>query len=238
METKENFICKLKEDMEPGLFFAISIESGHTGKSICDGCCYDIKECPKSNNIHVGIASYDIIDREKELPTQKAYCKSCGVESAKPIHYTRFNGKKGIVVECTKCHEMYILYEDRYKQMYVGHHTKYGFIPPTHGKKMTIPKNIKEKFDEEHKKSSYAIGESFGFSKEEWDENKKKWEEQRIKNRKRFEREENERIQKYREQQILDKQSQRKKLIDEGIIKYDKKSRCLVDTRTGEVVKL
>ena len=75
------------------------------------------------------------------------------------------------------------------------------------------------------------------YTPEEYQEKKKIWEEESVKRNKKFEREKAERQSRWEDEKRKEESNKRKELIDKGVLKYVKNI-GLVNTETGEVVKL
>lgn len=234
--------CKILNNMEVGFGMGLVLEAHKRGQTLCTTCNLDFAECPKSTRVTVGLAGYTRVKTDEKLPTQKAWCRDCSKESSKPIAYVRLNGRTGIVVECECCHSRYILYENMYIERYVGRHTEYGFIPPTHGQNNSIPRNVKMKMDaareRRRQESKEHLALLFGYSSSEYDAKRKEWNAKREAEYKKFLKEEEERINSRKQQDAVNKSKTKSQLIKEGIIKYDSKAKCLVNTKTGEVINL
>lgn len=78
---------------------------------------------------------------------------------------------------------------------------------------------------------------TFGITSEQYKEMKNGWDEDRREAHKRFERDRSERSAKWRDEEIKKQSESRKELIQKGILKYVKNV-GLVNTETGEVIKL
>ena len=192
-------------------------------------------------DVWVGCQGFYEVDPGKELPTAKAFCKHCAREIAKPIAFVSFNCKLGIVVECEKCHDRYVLYEDKYIQYYVGRHTEFGFIPPTHGKNIAIPRNVADKMNEakakRHEENSESLCQAFGVSRDKLEEMREGWAKEREASYKKFERELAEFRAGIADRQIADESARRKLAIERGA-KYDPIAGGLTDPITGEFFKI
>lgn len=192
-------------------------------------------------DVWVGCQGFYEVDPDKELPTAKAFCKHCAKEIAKPIAFVSFNCKLGIVVECEKCHERYVLYEDRYIQYYIGRHTEYGFIPPTHGKDVPLPRNVADRMNEARAKrqeeSSERLCQAFGISRENLEEMRKGWAKEREDFHKQYETEKANRAAERVNERIADESERRRIAIKEHGATFVK-GVGIVDPITGEIFKL
>lgn len=197
--------------------------------------------------ISIGFASYRVVDEDKMLPKQRAWCKHCGRETAKPIAYIAGfgNGSKALALECDKCHDRYAMYVHMFNERYVGRQTKFGFVQPTHG--LTpggfkhASRDVKNKYDrhmkeweEQHVKDMAKLT---GRTEAEYKEMKAGWEAEKTQSHKRIEREMADFRNKMEEDARKKASEERKQLIADGILVY-KKGYGLVDTRTGQLYKL
>lgn len=192
-------------------------------------------------DIWVGCQGYYEVEALYKLPSAKAFCKHCAREVCKPIAWVDFNAKLGIVVECEKCNERYVMYENRYIEYYLGRHTDYGFIPPTHGKDVPIPRGVMDKMKAASKKrfeeTSENLAKTFGISREELEDMRVKWKAEDAAAHKQYEGEKADYAAKRQDKEIADKSTERKRLIEAGILVY-KKGYGLVNTETGEIYKI
>ena len=137
------------------------------------------------------------------------------------------------------------MYERTYIERYVGKHTVYGFVPPTYGHgnwRNNMPKNVKNAFDKAREKrekdTSEYLASLFGYTNEEYALKKQQWAKDEAISHKKILQKEEERRAESKEDELLKKSQERKKLIEEGVIRYDKKARCLIDTRTNQVITI
>ena len=183
---------------------------------------------------------------EKELPTQRAYCKYCNAETSKPVAYVNFNGKEGIVLECEKCHSRYIMYTSAYNQRYVGLNTKFGRMAATHrrnnGAYIHQTREIKDRYDryskQRREKLDNELSKTFNMSKDELYAMRERHAKEMQRVHKKMQREQADFRNKMEEERIQRESENRQELIKQGILVYNKQARALVDTRTGQIVKL
>lgn len=144
-------------------------------------------------------------------------------------------------MQCEKCKGEYPVYTSWYKQVCVGRVLPNGgVIRPTHGKTTfhgAMDRKAREYFAEKKKESRESVREMFHMTKEEWAEFNKKCEEDDRRRHKEYEKHEADIRAKFRDAEIDRKSQQRKELIEKGVLKYIK-GIGLVNTETGEVVKL
>ena len=178
---------------------------------------------------------------EKDLPNVGAWCRTCARETAKPVHPIYMNGKPAYALRCEKCGGEYAMYKSMFVTRYIGYDTKSGgHINPTHGVKSHIAsmdRKAKAYHDSIPKRVEDDMCKAFGYTHEEYREMRKKWDEENIKTRKRIKREDAERHARYEDEKRKEESARRKELIDKGILKYVKNI-GLVNTETGEVIKL
>ena len=196
----------------------------------------DIVELSGWNYYH-----YRSNEDESKLPRYGAWCKKCAQESAIPTMPIYMNGQPAYALKCRHCGSEYPMYKDMYIRRYIGSNTKNrGHINPTKGMmslKQAMDRKARENHNDIEGKVANDICRAFGYTHEEYKEMKKEWKESERKAKQRFERETAEWKAKYREEKIIEKSEERKKLIQEGVIKYVKNI-GLVDTRTNQVIKL
>lgn len=193
--------------------------------------------------VRLGIDWFDYREDEdeKDLPTNGAFCKNCAKETAKPVYPIYMNGKPAYALRCDKCGSEYPMYKSMYISRYIGYKTRSGgFVNPTHG--LISPFSAMDRKAREHhndipKRVEDDMCKNFGYSHEEYREMKKKWDEDKKKAHKKFERAEADMRAKFQEEDIKRESNKRKELIEKGILKYVKNI-GLVNTETGEVVKL
>ena len=155
------------------------------------------------------------------------------------------HGKPAYAVQCDKCGNEYPIYKYKFKEMYIGTVLPNGgTLQPTHGKmsySQSMDRGAKDYFDKRKREAAKRIEtqmcDTFHISHEEYHSLKKKWADEGNRARKRFEQEATERANKRTQDEINKKSQERKALIDKGILVY-KKGIGLVNTQTGEVVKL
>lgn len=184
---------------------------------------------------------FDYRNDEEELPKVGAFCKNCARETAKPVCAIYMNGKPAYALQCKKCNSEYPMYKSMFITRYVGYDTRSGgHINPTHGlishvaamdrKAREYHKSIPQKVEDD-------MCQAFGYTHEEYREMKKKWNEERQKTKKRLAAQDAEFKAKLQDEKIQEESNNRKELIEKGVLKYIKNV-GLVNTETGEVVKL
>ena len=191
--------------------------------------------------VTIDISWYDYRDNESKLPKVGAFCKKCARETAVPMYPIFMNGRPAYALQCKKCNSEYPMYKSTYIERYIGYDTKNGgHVNPTHGQ-MTSVQAMDRKAREYHKSIPQRVEahmcETFGYTPEQYKEMKKKWDEDMSKAHKRFERDQTEFSANWRDEKIKKQSETRKELIQKGILKYVKNV-GLVNTETGEVVKL
>lgn len=180
-------------------------------------------------------------EEDKDLPTQRAWCKHCARESAKIVAPIWLNGKPAYALECEKCGNMHHMYVHMYRQRYIGTRLPNGgSVAPTRG--ITSYRNAMdriaiEKHNQIPKKVEDDMCKLLKCSHEEYREMKKGWEEEDKKIRKKIKNEEANRRAQWKEEDIKRESDKRKELIARGVLVY-KKGIGLVNTETGEIVKL
>lgn len=129
------------------------------------------------------------------------------------------------------------MYQSTYKMRYIGSTTPNGgIINPTHGGS-TLPELIasmdrkaRKDWNNRHKKTEAHMCNLMGCTPEEYKEKKKQW----AKVTRNYEAEQRAR---WEDEERKSESEKRKELIEKGILKYVKNV-GLVNTQTGEVVKL
>ena len=190
--------------------------------------------------IQLGCEYFDIIE-EKGLPKKGAYCRKCRTESAKPVAAIWLNNDKAYALRCNTCGEEYPMYQSTYKMRYIGSTTPNGGrINPTHGGS-TLPELIasmdqkaREHWDNRHKETEAHMCKLMKCTPEEYREKKKQWAQENAKATRNYEAEQRSR---FEDEERKSESEKRKELIAKGVLKY-KKNVGLVNTQTGEVVKL
>lgn len=180
--------------------------------------------------VSIGIETFMIREGEEHLPIQKAWCKNCAQESAKVVFPIHMNGRPAYALECTKCGNVYHMYQSMFRTRYIGHTTPSGGkYAPTHGvlsRQQVMDRKAKEEYNNTSKKVEEEMCRFMNISKEEYRE---------MKNRKKQKlRQES---QKTKENKIKQESDERKDLIARGVLKYVK-GIGLVNPETNQVIKL
>ena len=191
--------------------------------------------------VKLGWDWFDYRNDEEELPEVGAFCKTCAKETAKPVYAIYMNGKPAYALQCKKCGGEYSMYKSMFITRYVGYKTKNGGkVNPTHGI-MSHASAMDRKARDYHNSINQRVEDdmckTFGYTHEEYRAIKKEWDKETQKVRKRVENEKAEIQTRVRDEQIRKESNSRKELIEKGILKYVKNI-GLVNTETGEVVKL
>lgn len=179
-------------------------------------------------------------ESESELPKMGAFCRKCAKESAKPVYPIYMNGRSAYALRCKKCGSEYPMYKSTFIERYVGFNTKYGHVNPTHGTKtvyQSMDRKTKQAYNNREKIITEQMCEIFHCTPEEYHTEKMQWEKERQERRKKFEREELNLREKWEDERRKEESNKRKELIEKGILKYVKNV-GLVNTETGEIVKL
>lgn len=191
--------------------------------------------------VTIGWDWFDYRKGEEELPKVGAWCKTCAMETAKPAYPIYMNCKPAYALRCNKCGSEYPMYKSMFNQRYIGYATKNGGrINPTHGlisNRAAMDRKAREYHDNIPKKVEDEMCEIFGYSHEEYRDMKKEWDEDKRKRHKRFENEMAEVHARFEDEKIQKESDDRRKLIEKGVLKYVKNI-GLVNTDTGQVVKL
>lgn len=183
---------------------------------------------------------FDYREGEQELPKVGAFCKKCARETAKPVFPIYMNGKPAYGLRCEKCGSEYPMYQSMFIERYVGYDIAVGHINPTHGTKsifQTMDRKARQYYNDREKRVAEQMCKIMKYTPEEYQEKKKIWEEESVKRNKKFEREKAERQSRWEDEKRKEESNKRKELIDKGVLKYVKNI-GLVNTETGEVVKL
>jgi len=201
----------------------------HSNESVCDSCNYSMNECSHSNKISVGCQLFTIIrDDTKSLPRIGEWCRDCADNSAVPKYLSTKNGRPAYIFECRHCHNRYTVYKDVYDHKHIRRtkvsfncteaeyrvrYTKFinEFIPDAsdEAKKERIEGMMKSHENEEKSYAEYKKNEVDRHMIWEADNSKKKIDQESL---------------------------SRKELIEKGILKFDKKNHCLINTETGQIV--
>lgn len=199
--------------------------------------CYRGKSC---DIVRMGIDWFDYRADETELPKAGAFCKKCARETAKPVHPIFMNGQPAYALRCEKCGSEYPMYKNMYIERYVGYNTKYGHVNPTHGVRSIVSsmdRNARIAHNNRRKAIEDEMCNTFGVSHEKYKEMKNEWEVKKAESHRKFKREQAELEAKFEEEERKAASEKRKELIASGVLQYVKNI-GLVNTQTGEVVKL
>lgn len=190
----------------------------------------------------VGGEWFDCRNDGEILPVVGAFCKNCAKETAKPVYPIYMNGKPAYALRCNKCGGEYAMYKSMFFERYIGHtfSNGKGSIAPTRGVMSVTAamdrqaKNARSARRKEHEEEMCRL---FNYTHEEYAKLKKEWDASDAKARKKFESEQAEYRAKMQDNKIKQESTNRKELIERGILKYVKNI-GLVNTETGEVIKL
>lgn len=183
---------------------------------------------------------FDYRDDEPKLPRKGAFCKKCAKETAKPVHAIYMNGKPAYALRCEKCGSEYPMYQAMYIERYVGFDMKVGHAAPTHGQTSvinTMDRRAKNYYRDADKRVEEKLCAVFHCTPEEYRDLQKQRNEKRAKWEKKAEREAAECHAKWEAEKRETESNKRKELIKQGVLKYVKGA-GLVNTKTGEVIKL
>lgn len=183
---------------------------------------------------------FDYREGEQELPKVGAFCKKCAKETAKPVFPIYMNGRPAYALRCEKCGSEYPMYKSMYIERYIGFDNAGGHVNPTHGTKsiyQTMDRKAKQYHNDREKRVAEHMCKLMKCTPEEYQEQKKIWEEDSAKWNKQFEKEKAERQLQLDDLKRKEESIKRKDLIARGILKYVKNV-GLVNTETGEIVKL
>lgn len=191
--------------------------------------------------VKLGRDWFDYRNDGEELPKVGAFCKTCAKETAKPVYPIYMNGKPAYALQCKKCGGEYPMYKSMFITRYVGYKTKSGGrINPTHGilsDKEAMDRKARDYHNSISQRVEDSMCKAYGYTHGEYRAMKKEWDEANRKEHKRFENEKAEFQTRFRDERIQKESNTRRELIEKGILKYVKNI-GLVNTETGEVVKL
>lgn len=195
----------------------------------------------RNGRVHIGYEEYDIRNDNEEIPKQMAWCKKCAAETSKIVYKIWMNNKPAYALECIKCGSRHHMYKDMYIRRYIGSNMKGGgHINPTKGI-ISISNAMDRKghdtINEIHKKSDKRFQSMLGMSDSEYEDFKKKREKEDTAARKQYEAEKAEIRANIINEEIKRESDKRKELIEKGILIY-KKGIGLVNTETGQVMKI
>lgn len=233
--------CKLE-----GFLYAMIASDPRCNEDVCKDCNYSIDECCHSKMVSVGFSMYKIVELEKNevLPKTRTWCKDCTKESAVPVATVTRNGEMYYVLQCTTCKTKYTMSVQDYRRKYIGYTNGFGdFIPASYAKDNKRPEYLDKKYEKEFANRRLKLWtDCFGYSEEEAKAKIQQLKDDEKKSDIEFKKSEKQRSNKYRNElekkQSNAKSDERKKLIEEGILIYNKKAGCLVNKETGEVYKL
>lgn len=177
---------------------------------------------------------------ERKLPNIGGFCKHCATETSKPVHAIIMNGQPAYILQCFRCKRAYPMYESTFKVRYIGYDAPNGgHVNPTKGG--SILNSMDRKARQHHvdipKRVEADMCEMLHISHEEYAEMKERWDKEHEKVAKKLRNDALERQAKLAEDRRTVESANRKELIRRGVLKY-KKGIGLVNTETGEVVKL
>lgn len=133
------------------------------------------------------------------------------------------------------------MYKSMYIERYVGYDLNNGgHINPTHGMKSVfaaMDRKAKNYYNGKDTRVEKKMCEYMGWSAEEYREHKKEWDKEAEKSRKKFKAEQANSHAKWEDEERKNESVKRKELIENGVLKYVKNV-GLVNTETGEVIKL
>ena len=191
--------------------------------------------------IRMGFDWFHYRDNETDLPKVGAFCKHCAKETAKPMFPIYMNGAEAYALKCDKCGSEYPMYKSMFISRYIGYDIKSGgHVNPTHGTKSVVAsmdRKAKENYNNRGKKVEERMCQVLNCSPEEYREQKKEWDKENKIWKNKFERREAARQAEYENEIRKEESNKRKELIEKGIIKYVKNI-GLVNTETGEIIKL
>lgn len=178
---------------------------------------------------------------EEKLPTKGAFCKICATETAKPEYPIFMNGRPAYALKCSKCGSEYAMYQNTYVVRYIGYDLPHGgHVNPTKGTMsitQAMDRKARENRNNRHKQVDEEMQKLFNMTPKEYAEQRKKWDAEDAKRYKKFKQEMNDMARDADNRRIQYESDERKRLIQSGILKYVKNI-GLVNTDTGEVVKL
>ena len=184
---------------------------------------------------------FDYRHDEEDLPKVGAFCKKCAKETARPVYAIYMNGIPAYALRCPKCGSEYPMYKHTYIERYIGYDTiNGGHVNPTHGMlsvTAAMDRKAKNYHNDRDKRVEDKMCKAFGFTHEEYTDMKKEWEKEDKKVKKRLKKEQAEQFADFEQKQREITSNKRKELIEKGILKYVKNV-GLVNTQTGEIVKL
>ena len=178
---------------------------------------------------------------EENLPKVDAFCKKCEKATARIVYPIYMNGIPAYALSCPECGTEYTMYKDTYIKRYIGYDTiNGGHVNPTHGMlsvTAAMDRKAKNYHNDRDKRVEDKMCKTFGFTHEEYTDMKKEWEKEDKKVEKRLKKEQAEQFADFEQKQREITSNKRKELIEKGILKYVKNV-GLVNTQTGEIVKL
>ena len=149
--------------------------------------------------------------------------------------------REAYALRCNKCGSEYTMYKSMFIERYVGYNTlSGGHVNPTHGmmnRKSAMDRKAIKAHNNIESKVADDMCRLMNCTLEEYEQKKKKWDEERKQEHKKFENDMAEVRARYEDEQRKSESAKRKELIEKGILKY-KKGIGLVNTVTGEVIKL
>ena len=177
---------------------------------------------------------------ERDLPAVGAFCKKCRTETAKPFYPIIMNGQDAYALKCEKCGSEYPMYKHMYIQRYIGYDLCVGgHVNPTHGmksRKSCMDRAAIDNLKGRQKRIEKTIREINGLTPEKYAEFKKEYDKESQKDLIGLKQRKADISARYEDEERQDRSNERKKLIDQGILKYVKNV-GIVDTRTNQVLK-
>ena len=177
---------------------------------------------------------------ERNLPAVGAFCKKCRTETAKPFYPIIMNGQDAYASKCEKGDSEYPMYKHMYIQRYIGYDLCVGgHVNPTHGmksRKSCMDRAAIDNLKGRQKRVEKTIREINGLTPEKYAEFKKEYDKESQKDLIGLKQRKADISARYEDEERQDRSNERKKLIDQGILKYVKNV-GIVDTRTNQVLK-
>lgn len=177
---------------------------------------------------------------EHVLPSVGAFCKKCRTETAKPFYPIIMNEQDAYALKCEKCGSEYPMYRSMYIQRYIGHDLRGGgHMNPTHGmksRKSCMDRAAIDNLKGRQKRIEKTVCDITGLSPEKYAEFKKEYDKECQKDLIGLKQRKADISAHYEDEERRDSSNERKKLIDQGILKYVKNV-GIVDTRTNQVLK-
>ena len=205
-----------------------------------DSFCYGYDSCGKYYECEGG--SFLVRTDNEMMPGNGAFCKHCAKNTAKPHAKILMNRKPAYILKCEHCGAEYPMYKSMYTARYVGmHNPVYGFIAPTctdtTGQYRVQPTRKMMEFRAERKKEiDKNVAEIFHVSVDDLHNMREKWHKNNAVIGRKMDEDGARRREEMKAAERNSESETRKALIKEGIIVFDKKRKCLVNTQTGEKI--